>query len=139
MYLFGASGHGKVIAEIAEDNGISITGFIDRDETKESFIGFPVVHTVPENQTELILSIGSNKARKRLTEKYPQFIYKTLIHPKANLSKCATVEEGSVIMAGATLNPGVQIGKHCIINTNASIDHDCVVFPKNRNEYKYSF
>ena len=70
MYLFGASGHGKVIAEIAEENGISITGFIDRDESKESFIGFPVTHSVPENQIELILSIGSNNARKRLTEKY---------------------------------------------------------------------
>ncbi len=127
MYLFGASGHGKVIAEIAEENGISITGFIDRDESKESFIGFPVTHSVPENQIELILSIGSNNARKRLTEKYPHFIFKTLIHPKANLSKYCSVEEGSVIMAGATVNPGVQIGKHCIINTNASIDHDCII------------
>ena len=127
MYLFGASGHGKVIAEIAEENGISISGFIDRDETKESFIGYPVTHFVPENQIELILSIGSNKARKRLTEKYPHFIFKTLIHPKANLSKYISVEEGSVIMAGVTVNPGVQIGKQCIINTNASIDHDCII------------
>ncbi len=127
MYLYGASGHGKVIAEIAEENGISISGFIDRDESKESFIGYPVIHQVPENNIELILSIGSNNARKRLTEKYPYFIFKTLIHPKANLSKYCSVEEGSVIMAGATVNPGVQIGKHCIINTNASIDHDCII------------
>ena len=30
-------------------------------------------------------------------------------------------------MAGAVINPGVRIGKGCIINTCSSMDHDCVV------------
>ena len=29
------------------------------------------------------------------------------------------------IMAGAVINPGTKIGKGCIINTCASVDHDC--------------
>ena len=34
------------------------------------------------------------------------------------------IDEGSVIMANATINSSVQIGKHCIINTGAIVEHD---------------
>ncbi len=30
-------------------------------------------------------------------------------------------------MAGVSVNVHTKIGNHCIINTNASIDHDCVL------------
>ena len=30
-------------------------------------------------------------------------------------------------MGGVVINADTAIGKHCIINTNASVDHDCVV------------
>ena len=32
---------------------------------------------------------------------------------------------GTVVMAGAIVQPGCQIGKHVIVNTAASVDHDC--------------
>ena len=32
---------------------------------------------------------------------------------------------GSVVFAGTIIQPDVAIGKHVIINTSASIDHDC--------------
>ena len=30
-------------------------------------------------------------------------------------------------MQGAIIQTGIYIGKHCIINTGASVDHECVI------------
>ena len=38
MYLYGASGHGQVIKEIAEDNNIKIEGFLDDNLLIEEFL-----------------------------------------------------------------------------------------------------
>ena len=128
MYIFGASGHGKVIAEIAEENNIQIEGFIDSDESKHSILTYPVKQSLPSLETNnVVIAIGNNSIRRKIVTENNQFQYVTLIHPNANISKSVTINEGSVVMAGATLNAEVQIGKHCIINTNASVDHECMI------------
>ncbi|MGA6119772.1 acetyltransferase [Sphingobacterium anhuiense] len=127
MYLLGASGHGKVIAEIAESNGVSIEGFIDADTNKLSLLGYPVFHQIPSEIVEVVIAIGNNKIRQKLVNNNTNFKYYSLIHPNANVSKRVLLEEGTVVMAGATVNVDANIGKHCIINTNASVDHDCVI------------
>ncbi|MFV0224097.1 acetyltransferase [Empedobacter falsenii] len=127
MYLFGASGHGKVIVEIAEELNETIDGFLDADVTKTNVFTYSVLHEVPQDTIEVIFSLGNNLIRKKLCEQFSNFQYKTLIHPKAIISKRAAIGEGTVVMAGVTINSEVQIGKHCIINTNASIDHDCII------------
>jgi sugar O-acyltransferase (sialic acid O-acetyltransferase NeuD family) len=38
-----------------------------------------------------------------------------------------SIGEGTVVVAGAVINPGSKIGKHVIINTCASVGHDCTV------------
>ncbi|MNR34560.1 putative acetyltransferase EpsM [compost metagenome] len=48
-----------------------------------------------------------------------------LIHPAAVVSRYASVDLGSVIMAGVQVNAGAQIGLGCILNTGCSVDHDC--------------
>lgn len=125
MYLFGASGHGKVIAEIAEENNILIEAFIDSDQSKNKVIDYTVIHEIPTKQIDVIISIGQNATRKKIVSNHLKFNYLRLIHPKTTISKRAILGEGSVVMAGASVNSEVKIGKHCIINTNASIDHDC--------------
>jgi len=127
MYLFGASGHGKVVAEIAENLGKVIDGFIDNDKSKSQIIGYPIFHEIPCNSIELVISIGNNKRRSEISESYPNFIYKILIHPNSFLSKRVNIGEGTVVMSGVSVNADVNIGKHCIVNTNASIDHDCII------------
>lgn len=127
MYLFGASGHGKVVAEIAEDNNIIIYGFIDYDTSKTEIIGYKVLHNIPNEIIKINISIGNNTIRKEIVKKNDNFIYNTLLHPKTSISKRAEIGEGTVVMAGSTINSCVKIGKHCIINTNSSIDHDCTI------------
>jgi len=126
MYLYGASGHGKVIAEIAEENNLVIEAFIDQDKSKKKLLDYHIIHEVPNRNIDVLVSIGNNFIRKSVVNLYQQLNYVKLFHPKSIISKRVRIEEGTVVMAGATINSEVVIGKHCIINTNASIDHDCI-------------
>ena len=127
LYLYGASGHGKVIAEIAEELGLEVSGFIDSNPEIKSVLDYDVVTHVPNDVCQLVIAIGNNSIRKKIAEQYINLNIVTLIHPKSIISKRATIGEGTVVMAGATINSEVKIANHCIINTNASIDHDCVI------------
>jgi acetyltransferase EpsM len=127
MFLFGASGHGKVIAEIAESNKITIDGFIDTDVSKTELLGYNVFHKSPKNTLAVVITIGNNKTRKKVVEENPLFTHPKLVSQNANISKRSILGDGTVVMAGASINTDVFIGKHCIINTNASVDHDCVI------------
>lgn len=127
MFLYGASGHGKVVAEIAEKSNIRIDAFIDIDLSKNKLLDYDVLHEIPDTRFDVIISVGNNRTRKSIAENYSNFNFKKLAHPTAVISSRAKIEEGTVVMAGATINSDVKIGKHCIINTNASIDHDCTL------------
>ena len=131
MYLYGASGHGKVIKEIIESQGEKITGFIDDNESINIFAGLPVIHSITKIVDELIISIGINKTRKAIVEKVlcnclSKFA-EAVFHKNAIISDSASLGIGTVVMGGAIINADSRIGKHCIVNTGASIDHDCII------------
>lgn len=127
MYLYGASGHGKVIAEIVEKTGLLVTAFIDSDKTKKELLGYKVLHKIPDFPIEAVVTIGNNMIRQEIVQQNYNFSFKTVFHPNANISKSCTLGEGTVVMAGVSINSDVLIGRHCIINTNASVDHDCII------------
>ncbi len=125
MYLYGASGHAKVIIDLLEECGIKIEGLIDDNKKLSCVNGYNVIHEFHDN-APLIISIGSNRIRKILACKL-QSIYGTAIHPKAIVSKRAKIQEGTVVMAGSIIQSDSAIGRHCIINTGASVDHECII------------
>ena len=125
MYLYGASGHGKVIKDIVEARGDSVEAFVDDNLKLSSYCGKPVLHNA-DGLTPVIASIGINKTRKSIVEKL-NCQFATAVHPSAMVCPSAKIGEGTVVMAGAVINADVIIGKHCIINTGASIDHECVI------------
>lgn len=125
MYLYGASGHGKVIKDIVETQGDEVEGYVDDNPKLSSYCGKPVLHNA-EGVSPMIVSIGINKTRKKIVEKL-NCQFSTAIHPSAIISPSAKIGEGTVVMPGAIINADVIIGKHCIINTGASIDHECVI------------
>lgn len=125
MYLFGASGHGKVVKEIIEQSGKTISGFIDDNSLLDEFFGKKVFHEFHKIDS-LIVSIGDNQIRAQVVSRM-DCPFGVAIHPNAIISPSATIGEGSVVMAGSIINSGAVIGKHCIVNTGASVDHDCVV------------
>lgn len=130
VYLFGASGHGKVIKDILNVNGVKVEAFVDDNPDVKECGGRPVVHDAA-GLSPMIVSIGVNKVRKMIVERLKAnnsaIEFATAIHPSAVISPSAKIGEGSVVMAGAVVNADAVIGKHCIVNTGATIDHDSVV------------
>src|SRR3546814_906017 len=130
IYLFGASGHAKVIIESLELSGIQVGGIRDDNPAIKSLLDYKVDTDFPlvfdPLRDKVILSIGNNRIRKRLAG-LNSFDYATVIHPSANLSKRSQIRNGTVIMAGVSINSEAEIGAHVILNTNSSIDHDCIL------------
>ncbi len=128
LIIIGASGHGKVIADIAVKNGYEDIVFLDDDASIKTCVGFPVIGKTIEAKNitgEKIVAIGNAKVREHIQIELDNVA--TLIHPNAVLSRRVTVKPGSVIMAGAVINSDAVIGKGCIINTGATVDHDCII------------
>lgn len=125
MYLYGASGHAKVIIDLLEEAGIKVDGLIDDNKEIDELQGYKVYHELGDN-TPLIISIGSNKIRKILACRL-RTSYGKAIHPTAIVSKRVIIKEGSVVMAGAIIQTDVKIGRHCIVNTGVSVDHECLI------------
>ena len=130
MIIYGASGHGKVILEILESNNDSNIRVWD-DAEKPPMWQYPVERPYAAGEAlpdKMVISIGVNATRKKVAARWaPVATFGTAIHTDAYLSRRATVGEGTVVMAGVRVNPDVRIGRHCIVNTCASIDHDCVL------------
>ena len=130
MYLFGASGHGKVIKDILNANGIKVEAFVDDNPNVNECGGRPVLHDAM-GLSPMIVSIGVNRIRKMIVERLrannSAIEFATAIHPSAVISPSAKIGEGTVVMAGAVVNADAVIGNHCIVNTGATVDHDCVI------------
>lgn len=130
LAIIGASGHGKVVADIARRNGYKEIVFLDDDDSIHECGGYPVIGKSTESgmiDADVIIGIGNAGVRKQIQESIPDEKLVTLIHPDAVVAEDVVVGKGSVVMAGAVINPGVRIGKGCIINTCSSVDHDCEV------------
>lgn len=123
--IIGASGHGKVVADIAKLNGYDCITFLDDDPQCKDCSGYPVVGpTNTRVDGDVFVAIGSENIRRFFSHKRKVV---TLIHPSAVIAEDVEIGEGTVVMAGAVINPGTRIGKGVIVNTSSSIDHDCMV------------
>ena len=128
LAIIGASGHGKVVAEIAKRNGYDEIVFLDDDENRTECGGYPVVGKTSlshELRSDYFVAIGNPVIRKKIMDSIGRCI--KLIHPDAVLASNVEIGDGTVVMAGTVINPDVKIGRGCIINTCSSVDHDCVV------------
>lgn len=127
MILYGASGHAKVIIDILNACGTKIKEIFDDNFSQIKILhGINVCKPEPSNE-KMIISIGNNNIRKRISESGIAREYGTAIHPSAIVSPFAEIGEGTVIMQGAIIQAGAKVGKHCIINTGATVDHDCTI------------
>lgn len=133
LRIIGASGHGKVAADIAVRCGYSDIAFLDDDEEMETCMGYPILGKTDiaerYSDSSFFIAIGDPTIRERvqeeLTEKDLHIV--SLIHPDAVVADHVSIGIGTIVMAGTVINPDSVIGKSCIINTGASIDHDNVI------------
>lgn len=130
LTIIGASGHGKVVADVAVHCGYDEIEFLDDDETLTKCGAWFVAgrcEMADEIENDLFVAIGNSSTRKKLLERYSYKRLVSLIHPNSYIADGVEIGKGSVVMAGAVINPDVKIGDGCIINTSSSVDHDCVV------------
>ena len=130
VVIVGASGHGKVVADIIRKSGDHVIGFLDDNEKlPQKFIGISVLGKVDQyykyRNAKFVIAIGNAKIREQIAQKLDGVKWYTAIHPTTVISEIDTIiEEGTVIMANAVINAGATVGKHCIINTGAIVEHD---------------
>lgn len=136
VIIFGASGHARVIADIVKKSNDEIVGFLDDNaeiQGKTIFDGKIVLGDTSEESVRkyadcyFIIGIGSNRVRKIISDKYSNLKWYTAIHPSSIIGSDVFINEGSAIMAGTVLNTGTVVGKHCIVNTCSSLDHDNIL------------
>ncbi len=138
LVVYGAAGHAKVVFDIVQRQGAyRVYSVLDRYKPAGTLCGgFRVSGTIEDlphmfrdiPELEVIVAIGDNWARARISAEIldhcPDIRFAIAIHPSAQIARDVTIGAGSVIMAGAVLNPSSRLAEGCIINTRASLDHD---------------
>lgn len=136
LAILGASGHGKVVAEIARAAGWDQVEFYDDAWPAKVQIGiWPVVGDTSallkssERFSGVVVAIGSNAIRLQKLQELQAagLIRATIVHPAAIISESASLGAGAVVMAGAVINADAVIGLGTILNTACSVDHDCIL------------
>ncbi len=130
--VVGAGGHAKVVVATLEASGARVSAVLDDDPAKwgSSLLGVPVAGGIDRLSAvtgPAVLAIGRNDVRQRIAAAYPHVDWHTVIHPGALVHSSARVGRGTVIFAGAVVQPDTVIGDHVILNTSCSADHDCVI------------
>jgi sugar O-acyltransferase (sialic acid O-acetyltransferase NeuD family) len=135
LLIIGASGHGKVIADMVKKMALwQQIFFLDDNINLESFMGINIIGKSDEaisyiNDHDVFIAIGSNKTREALQKQLELAgaSIPTLIHPSAIIGDMVEIGEGTAIMAGTVINCCCNIGKGVIINTGVTIDHDNII------------
>lgn len=142
MLIFGGGGHARVVVDIIEQtNTHRIMGILVNDFTPGDYrFGYPLFLSDLENLepiikkhkiTSLFTALGNNHKRAEIyhfiNARYPHLIWPNFIHQRATIPRAvmASIGQGNVFMAGVIVNPNCKIGNGCILNTKASLDHDC--------------
>ena len=134
MILIGASGHGRTVAEIAEDCGYGNISFLDLAYPNKKTVGKWPVSGIPSKENlveadagDIFVAIGNNRAREKTVIELGLGECPAMFHASSIVSRYAKINGGTLVAAGAIINTGAQIGSFVIVNTGASVDHDCVV------------
>ena len=122
IYIYGASGHGLVVADVARSCGYDTILWIDDGENQ-----YPSFDEI-DNDTSIpiVLGIGDNKIRAIVFNKVVQSKMKivTLVHPSAVVSESVVLGKGSVVMPSVVINAHTRIGCGCILNSASVIEHE---------------
>lgn len=136
LAIVGASGHGKVVADLAESLGFTVYFYDDAYPSKTHIEHWPIYGSCTDlialnnvNNKHVVVAIGNNEIRQQKIQLLQQnnFNLIALIHPSAVISQYATIAHGSVVFSGAIINAFASVGIGCIVNTSAIIEHDCVI------------
>ncbi len=127
MLIYGVGEHSKVIVDCLYSQNTEINGFFDDNVKEMNFGNFDFLGQYQMSilsGKKIIIAIGNNQIRKELSQKITHQIGK-VVHSHSCISPFAHIEEGLMILPFAVVQAYTHIGKHVILNTNSTIEHDC--------------
>ena len=128
IVVIGAGGHAKVVIATILASGAPVLAVEDDDAAKwgHEELGFKI--RAPQNtpSARAIVAIGDNSLRQKVVKATNSHWEKTM-HPTACVHATVRIGRGTVVCAGAVIQPDAVIGEHVIVNTAATIDHDCQI------------
>ena len=134
LAIYGASGHGRVAAEIAALNDWDDIVFFDENwlDIKNNNLcpvigNFDILKKESFNFDGVFVAIGDSKIRINVINQLPPEKLITLVHPSAIISNNTKIEQASIIMPGTIINTNVKINRSCIINSGSIVEHDCTI------------
>lgn len=128
ILIIGAGGHGRVVAEVAQDCGYDEIAFLD-DNSDVAIGKVSELQNFKDEYTDVFVGIGNNKIREKLLMEIKTlgFNIPALIHPSAYISKSSMIGIGTIIEPKAIVNANSIIGEGCIISVGSIIDHDVTI------------
>lgn len=133
LLIFGAGGHGRVVADAARAAGATRLLASDRNPAlcQGELLPGITLHRpdapAPALATALHVAIGHNAARERESQALGPQRLRTVCHPAASVSPYARLGTGSFVAAQAVVAPGARLDLGVIVNHGAVVDHDCEV------------
>ena len=135
LLIIGAGGHGRVIADIAQQSGEwSQLAFLDEAvDLPDRIMDIPVLKTMGDSASlrtrypDAVVAVGECSRRMQLIDEFSALGFRLPVirHPAAIVSRYAEIGAGSQVLALSVINAGARTGTGCIINTAATVDHDC--------------
>ena len=138
VYVMGCGGHGRVVLDALLCQGVRVTGILDPSlQQGEEIFGIPVLggddYLEPSpGGARIVNGLGANPdigPRKELflfwRDRGLDFL--PLAHPSAVVARDVVLARGCQVFAGSVLQSGVRLGDNVVINTRASVDHDCAL------------
>jgi sugar O-acyltransferase (sialic acid O-acetyltransferase NeuD family) len=129
--VLGAGGHAKVVISTLLVSGYTVEAVYDDNPERwgSQLMGVPIMgpieSLVDHREMVAVIAIGDNSVRQRVASKFLHVTWLAIVHPRAWVDPTAKLGPGTVVFAGAVVQPETQVGAHVIINTGATVDHDC--------------
>jgi sugar O-acyltransferase (sialic acid O-acetyltransferase NeuD family) len=137
LVIWGASGHGRVVADVGRRAGYTPVFFIDDAPARAGtrVADLPVLDAgaglarARDEGCAMAFGVGDNRVRATL---YARSVAAglscpALVHPSAVIAVSATIGDAAVVAAAAVVNPDARVERGAIVNTPAVVEHDCVV------------
>lgn len=146
LIIIGAGGHGSELSSYlpdlcAQGEKVRLVGFVDENKPRGSWGATEILGDFNALESFVgqysatvfwyITAVGDNPTRRRLVEKVESLGVQnvrswTLRHPNAIVGKAVDIGAGTCLAPGSIVTTRTRIGRHCILNVNVSVSHDCV-------------